>query len=50
MTIAAYTTAFSVLVLTNDHPSIVVNIILNVPKDTAFTLSKSGVDAAKLAL
>ena len=41
MTTVTYTTAFSILVFKNSHPSEVVNIILHVPKDAAFILSNS---------
>ena len=41
MTIVTFTTAFSILVLKNSHPSEVVNIILHVLKDAAFILSNS---------
>ena len=47
MAIVAYITVFSILVLKTNHPNKVVNIILLVPKDTAFILSKSRVDRYK---
>ena len=52
MVTVAYTTGFSALVLKNNHPSKIVNIILHVPKDAAFILSVVLIiaDAAELAL
>ena len=53
MAIVAYTTGFSVLVLKNNHPSEVVNIILHVTKDAASFWGSPALinaDTAELAL
>ena len=47
MVIVVHTTGFSTLVLKNSHPSKVVNIILHVPKEAAFILSKSNADQCR---
>ena len=44
MATIAYTTGFSALVLKDNHPSKVVNIIWHVPEDAAFIMSKYSAD------